>query len=278
MSKARKQTYPSQDGKRFVTSLVIASHKDLAYQFHHWIERLVQVSQNNPPPLSSIAQVIARGSGPPISEQISSVIADPPHILIGTPNSLMDLFWSDDTESRRLLRGISSVYVDEVDYLIESIPQHAPKDKVEKMRKRMRRHPGATNKLLDLLFASRHRKWSGNERTVDSSPQLIMSSATLHAALSKRVLNGQGWIDRHNLVKVAGGGRKPSSSEVQHCVLCISKDGEIRNIEGAQKAVSTDESREMDADEIYPETTAEMFYAEEEESKSCSSRLLSQIS
>ena len=279
MNKARKQTSPSRNGKRFVTSLVVASHKDLAYQFHHWIERLVSASQNNPPPLSSIAQVIVRGSDTPISEQVSNVIADPPHILIGTPNGLLDLFGSANAESRSLLQGISTVYVDEVDYLIESIPQHAPKQKVERMRRQMQKHPGATNQLLDLFFASRRRKWSGNERMVDSSPQLIMSSATLHAALSKRVLSGQGWIDRHKLVKIVGKGQKANNHGVHHCVLCVSKDGDIRNIEGAQKIVSTDsdESREIDADEIYPETTADMFY-EEEKSKSRLRRLFSQIS
>lgn len=277
MSKVRKQASPSRDGKRSVTALVIASHKDLAYQFHHWIEQLVLASQNNPPPLSSIAQVIVRGGNIPISEQVSNIIADPPHILIGTPNGLLELFGSADAKSRGLLQGVSTVYVDEVDYLIESIPQHAPKQKAEKMRRKMQKHPGATNQLLDLLFASRHRKWSGNERTVDSSPQLIMSSATLHAALSKRMLNGRGWMDRHKLVKIAGEGQKPSSHRVHHCVLCVSKDGEIRNIDGAQKAVSTDrdEAREIDVDEIYPESTAEMFY---EESKSRSCRLFGQIS
>ena len=273
LSKSRKQSSPSRDGKRFVTSLVIASHKDLAYQFHHWVERLVLASQNNPPPLSSIAQVIVRGSDIPISEQVSNIIVDPPHILIGTPNGLLELFGSANAESHSLLQGISAVYVDEVDYLIESIPQHAPKRKVEKMRRQMQKHPGATNQLLDLLFTSRRRKWSGNERTADSSPQLIMSSATLHTALSKRVLSGRGWMDRHKLVKVTGEGQKLSSHGVHHCILCVSKDGEIRNIDGAQKAVSTDsnESGEMDVDEIYPETTAEMFY-EEEESKSRSRR------
>lgn len=270
LSKARKRAAPSSKGivhvKPFITSLVIVPHRDLAHQFHHWIERLVHASASpgrEPPPLASIAQVIVRGGETPISTQKSAVLENPPHILIGTPNALVELF--DESLPRAQLRSISSVYVDEVDYLIESVPTHSTRRSEEKIRRRMEKHPGATSQLLDILFASRRQKWeaeNAGDHHVSKSPslegpQLIMSSATLRVPLNKQLTSGRGWMDRSNLIKVTGDGRRvsenPSVTEVAHCVLLVSKNGDIRNIDGAKKPISIDieEGREITEDDIF---------------------------
>jgi superfamily II DNA/RNA helicase len=128
LSKDRKRAVPSSTGivsvQSFITSLVIVPHRDLAYQFHHWIDRLVSASAalgNTPPPLSAIAQVVVRGGDTPISSQKAAILAEPPHILIGTPQALLELF--DESFSDVQLQSISSVYVDEVDYLIDAVPR-----------------------------------------------------------------------------------------------------------------------------------------------------------
>lgn len=284
LSKARKRAVPSSAGvisvQSFITSLVIVPHRDLAYQFHHWIDRVVSASviPGNAPPLSAIAQIVVRGGDMPVSTQKAAILAEPPHILIGTPQALLELF--DESFSDAQLRSISSVYVDEVDYLIDAIPSNATKRTQEKARRQIERHPGATNQVLELLLSSRKKKWdSMGDRYLSNynppgAPQVIMSSATLRRDLRSHLCGRQGWLDRDKLVRISGDGRPVSEAEsgpVVHCVLVVSKDGQIRNIDGAQEAISADvdNGRDIPMDEIFSSSDADIQseHAELDQSK-----------
>jgi hypothetical protein len=193
----------------------------------------------------------------------AAILAEPPHILIGTPQVLLELL-NENLIFRTRLRTISSVYVDEVDYMIESVPSTSTKWTQERIRKRMEKHPGAADQVLDLLFTSRRKKWEqeaigrhASQVTPADCPQLIMSSATLRHHLSRRLCGGSGWIDRKSLVKISGDKQRLSQADsgngVAHCVLIVSKDGKVRNIDGAQKAIPTEveDGREISAQEIF---------------------------
>lgn len=256
---------------------MIVPHRDLAYQFHHWIEHVVSASATPvtpPPPLSAIAQIVVRGSETPISSQRAAILADPPHILIGTPQALLELFGESFTHEQ--LRSISSVYVDEVDYLVDVIPSQASKRTQEKARRQMERHPSPTSQVLDLIFSSRRKWWDSaddrhfSQSNPPSSPQLIVSTATLGRDLRSHLCSSRGWLDRNNLVRVSGAGRLAVSGvkcgPVLHCVLVVSKDGQIRNIDGAQEVApgEVDLGQEVPMDEIFSTTAADYQFEEVE--------------
>jgi hypothetical protein len=227
---------------------------------------------NAPPPLSAIAQVVVRGGDTPISSQRATILTEPPHILIGTPQALLELF--DESFTHGQLRSISSIYVDEVDYLIDAIPSNASNRTQEKARRQMERHPSPTSQVLDLIFSSRKKRWDSEGHNISHSsplggPQLIMSSATLRRDLRSHLCSGRGWLDRNTLVRVSGVGRPMSGAKngpVLHCVLVVSKDGQIRNIDGAQEATpaEVDDGQEIPMDEIFSSTDADVQFEEME--------------
>jgi hypothetical protein len=136
----------------------------------------------------------------------------------------------------------------------------------------MERHPGATTQVLDLIFSSRRKKWGDRYLSSYSrpdGPQLIMSSATLRRDLRSRLCGGQGWLERDRLVRISGDGRPVSEAKggsVVHCVLVVSKDGQIRNIDGAQAAIAAgvDDNQEIPVDEIFNTPESDIQFEEAE--------------
>lgn len=284
LSKARKATILTNKGiqpvKPFITSLVIVPHRDLAYQFHHWVERIVEASVpkgETPPPLASISSVVVRGGDTPIAKHRRDIMTSPPHILIGTPQALLELFDDDEVIPRSKLSRISTIYVDEVDYLVDAVPNHSTARTQERIKRRMDKHPGPTSQLLDLILSERKSRWNERASSEDAPAdtiQLVMSSATLRSHLQSRLCGGQGWIKRDSLVRVTGDGQSSSgvsnTKDVFHCVLVVSKDGQIRNIEGATAATSNtiQDAREVTADEVFSSRDIDLGSEPLEESES----------
>ncbi|KAI0687761.1 P-loop containing nucleoside triphosphate hydrolase protein [Cytidiella melzeri] len=215
-----------------IASLVITPHRELAYQFMHWIGSILDMTPN-PVPLSSIAQVLLRNASVPIYEQIRDIRAANPQILVATPQALLEAL--NHHPDPLDIRGISTVVVDEADYLLETIPAGIDKMKKLKLEKALLRHPSPTRQILDLIYGSK-RKTPFRPR-----PQLVLSSATLRAAFRGSVLN-DGWLTPvlGDLVKVGEAEKEHSTanatlggSSIVHCALVVSEDGEIVNIEGA---------------------------------------------
>ncbi|OBZ78793.1 DEAD-box ATP-dependent RNA helicase 47, mitochondrial [Grifola frondosa] len=174
-------------------SLVIVPHRDLAYQFLHWIQHM-HVHMGHSTSLSSIAQVVIRNADTPLDVEINTLRDSQPQILIGTPQAFWDIVQED--ESALPLRALSTVIVDEVDYLIESVPEN-------------------------------------------------IENATFPGHLRKHLVTESGWLTRKpgGLLKI-GGSIEPKriqdevkytlgGTSVQHCVVVISKNGDITNIEDA---------------------------------------------
>lgn len=198
-----------------ITSLVIVPHRDLAYQLLHWIHRMTASPKVlSVPPISSIAQVLVRDGATLLPTQISALHAQPPHILIGTPQILLDVY-NEDRDALQL-GTLSTVVVDEVDYLIESVPRKPSQKMMEKARKKLDRHPSATRQLLDVIYAARvqeHKNRSDDSERLQHlkntipqphSPQLIMSSATLRNHLKIYLFNESGWLRTDKLQKITG--------------------------------------------------------------------------
>lgn len=291
LNKPRLKSHETVKGKtrekRHITSLVIVPHRDLAYQLLHWIQRMT--NQVIPEPhLSSIAQVLVRDGTAHTTTGIASLREVAPHILIGTPQAIMDVF--DQDPDALQLSGLSSVVVDEVDYLIETVPKKDPKKSfrkaVEKAERKLLAHPGVTRELLDIIYARRkeanehrrdepgvvqHMRRRGSGMVGQGAPQLILSSATLRSHLNNYLFDESGWLNKDNLLKVKGAksevakpeekvlGAYPhdglGGTDISHSVLVVSDDG-IKNIATAVRLPQPERGEAITPESIFSSSAA----------------------
>lgn len=246
-------------------SLLLVPHRDLAYQFMYWIERITKA--NGGPRHSSPAQVIVRGQEEP-SLHISRLRENPPSILIGTPQAILDVLREDENALNPL--DLSTVVVDEVDYIIDFVPSNASGNMKKKLAAKMTRHPSAGKILLDRIFATRIR--AGGSGIVDRSPQLVVCSATLQAGLRQQLYQNS-WFRKgaDSVVKVrsetparetwrceknvAVPGVDPEAGVVQHCALVFSEDGSMRDVEAEVEPKWSSEEEGADHQEVQTWTT-----------------------
>ncbi|OAX44180.1 P-loop containing nucleoside triphosphate hydrolase protein, partial [Rhizopogon vinicolor AM-OR11-026] len=291
LSKPRISIYDPEKGKgeakQGITTLLIVPHRDLAYQFLHWLHHML-TSAGEPAPyaLASIAQVLVRGSPPenlksssprileaivnPSSSGISVLREHPPHILIATPTAFIDVLRKEPEVLQ--LSTLSTVVVDEVDSLLQAVPQKGSKHAKEKAERLNERHPPVLKTVLDVLYSST--KTSGSHplrrRLLEMKlapvhrPQLIMLSATMRNRLRTAFFGAFGWFIRGKVLKLI----KASSSTraahglnrtITHHVLVVSQDGSVKNIPGASKA------RALPSDSSYTEGEDDEFIFDEDD-------------
>lgn len=216
-----------------ISSLIIVPHRDLAYQLSHWIQLFADSKlQAQRPSLPSIVQVLVRSSKTPLEDQLKTLKSVTPQILIGTPQVLLEQY------DQLKLHKLNTVVVDEVDYLVETVPNLVDKYRMGKLRKKIQKHPGPTRQLLNLVLAPRMTQLSGTPPS--QKPQLVLSSATMRSHLNRFLYQESGWLKRggDNLVKIKGDQQEPDApiqapSNVSHSTLVVTQDGTIRNIEGS---------------------------------------------
>lgn len=220
----------------------------------HWIE-CITTATHDPHHLTP-AQVIVRGQEEP-SLHASRLRENPPSILIGTPQAILDVLRED--EHAIDFTGLSTVVVDEVDYIIDFIPADASKDRKKKHAAKIRRHPSAGKLLLDRIYSPRVQP--DGSAVVGSCPQLVVCSATLQAGLRQQ-LHRNGWFQKgiDSVVKVrsespAGETWKPGKNVaaldvtldtevVEHSALIFSEDGSVRDVGGAVEPKLSPESED----------------------------------
>ena len=246
---------PLHDSKQsHLASMLLVPHRDLAYQFMHWIE-CITATIHNPHHLTP-AQIIVRGQEEP-SSHASRLRENPPSILIGTPQAILDVLRED--EHAIDFNGLSTVVIDEVDSIIDFIPPNAFKGKKKKLAAKIRRHPSAGKLLLDRIYSPRVQP--DGSGAIDRCPQLVVCSATLSIGLRQQ-LYYNGWFKKgaDSVVKVrselpAGEtpkpGKKTTASDVtldaevvEHCALVFSEDGSVRDVGGAVEPTSSPESED----------------------------------
>ena len=230
-----------------VSALVIVPHKDLALQLSRWIQVITESKiQAQRPKLPSVVQVLAKIPGEPLEDRLAELERVTPHILIGTPQVLLNNY------DRLKLHKLDTVVVDEVDYLIETVPNLSDKFKREKMRKKIAKYPGPTRQLLNKILEPRMTTTNDpdpdntatpthttRQPQIHHTPQLILSTATFRSHLNRFLFQGSGWLTRGDmhLVKINGAPGKTETStwlpNATHSVLVVNGETEIRNIEGA---------------------------------------------
>ncbi|CAA7259950.1 unnamed protein product [Cyclocybe aegerita] len=280
--------------KRVVTTLFIVPHRDLAFQLLHWIERLTSALAPRPP-LASIAQVLVRGGSKSHELLVAEIRERAPHILICTPQALMEVYKTDAEVLQ--LSTLSAVVVDEVDYLVETVARKDPKKSYlkafEKARRKVELHPGQTREILDIIYAQRKAlsenpyipeedeenehhsvgEWRNAAEEEARIPQLILSSATLRVGLKNYLFEESKWVNSHNLVKIfaekGSGPREAGSTPVKggrgnilHSILVVSADG-VRNVEGAVASAPFPQEERQVFEEVEEEAvSAEEYYNE----------------
>ncbi|KAK7064315.1 P-loop containing nucleoside triphosphate hydrolase protein [Favolaschia claudopus] len=216
----------SRAAKITLSSIFIVPHRDLAYQIRRWVARLFghRASASS---MNKVVQVLvrdSRDSGGSLRDD------DPPHLLVATPQALLDV-WRQQPDALRL-KTLSAIVVDEADYLIPTVDlAHRRADDTMKSQ-----HAGKTREFLNLVY--------GTSQSMDDdeiepperrrSPQLIVSSATMPRHLVDYVSEDSLWLNRDNWVKIYGNAThaRRRASLVTHSVLVV-HDDMIRNIEGA---------------------------------------------
>lgn len=217
--------------KRPITSLVVVPHRDLAYQLMRWIHMLCP--HNHQSSLDSIAQVCVRGNAAsPLDVQIKKLRMQAPHILIGTPQALVEILESDKEALQ--IPTLDTVVVDEVDYLLPVPTLGASKKEIRKWEA----HPPPTLKLLNALFEDRSKlRRKDNTMPWRFPLQAVFSSATLRHYLRRFFFNQTLWMSRYSeVVKIDFEKEaKKGVDTVKHYALVVDKDGAVRNMSIQQK-------------------------------------------
>ncbi|KIO20128.1 hypothetical protein M407DRAFT_30201 [Tulasnella calospora MUT 4182] len=202
--KTRKTETKSQ------TQLIIVPHRELAYQYQHWLKILTSSS----PELKDYGiQLCIRGDpnhplprhlllGTPEALLRSSKTVRP-SIVVATPPALVELLQSSKAERTRdglplnhLALNISTVLVDEVDAML-ALP---PKDASRKDLAAWDRHIPPVIQILDGIYGKRRNDGYDDERGgavgLRPRPQLIIASATLNAHVRGYVFTQTNWLKR----------------------------------------------------------------------------------
>jgi superfamily II DNA/RNA helicase len=279
INKPRHVSREWKDGKEIekhhITTIYLVPHRDLAYQLYRWIERIIKTLPKTR--IASIAYVLVRGTGIPIERRLKQLKDNPPHIVICTPNGLMDAYKEDRWALN--LFTLSTIVLDEVDYLIKTVPRKDRNKSYglahEKAEKKVARHPGETRRFLDAVYRNEwnERRYSygrseGEDRRKWKKPQLILTSATLHVHLKNFLFEQSGWLNKDHLVKISrdderkkseGKKTEPTGKQgtVLHSVLVVA-EGESKNIDGARvvpelKWTEGEAGVEAEVDECYDE-------------------------
>lgn len=176
------------------------------------------------------------------------------------------------------MRGLETLVIDEVDYLIETMPKNGDKYDRLKYERMLKKHPSPTRQILDFVYAPNReyriphgrrdaRDFEANEgkpwrdgtlrgapRTEFGSkrPQLVLSSATMRAYFRKCLIAEKTWLRKEeDVIKISGQPDIKPTKEVEarhtlggtsmvHCGLVVNEAGEIRNYRRAAVAGDTD--------------------------------------
>ncbi|CAL1695288.1 unnamed protein product [Somion occarium] len=240
-------------GSRPSTVLVITPHRELALQCMHWIQSLHGAINTTNSDVSTLAQLVVRGTGSSLKDHISQLHEHQPRLVIGTPNALLDVFQEDP--SALPTWAISTVVVDEVDTVIEHLPPNARKYDILKFERMLKKHPTPTRQILNLIYPKYIREVQDTSDREDGSSeqrtQFIATSATLRSQFKFTLMRKSGWVTRRwkDVVDISGSSRADfaslrvesagtiDSGLVQHSALVVSPDGTIKNIDGSKVAV-----------------------------------------
>lgn len=245
-------------------------------------------------------QVLLRGADSPVAKQVQGLRAKPPHIVIGTPQAILEGLQLENDPLP--LQHLSTVVVDEADSLIEYLPRMTDKYERLKFERQLKRHPAPTRQILNYIYPVLHAPTNTDKKTefwsnqhvhpgktrspVQQRPQLVMSSATLKSAFRTAVMANGGWFSsaehRVSIITPSAGPEDDvesvrsvfGGSKLVHSALVAYDDGRIENVASAVDGPADaedinehEEQRVNNSDEV-PSEGSSMPVVSEDEQKS----------
>ncbi|EEB90543.1 hypothetical protein MPER_11231, partial [Moniliophthora perniciosa FA553] len=239
----------SNSEKPSVTSIFLVPHRDLAHQIQWWIQRITESSG----PAARATTAYSRGHASRLSRGLGEA---------GRFHRLQPSF---------------NYIIDEIDYLVETVPKTNPK-LAQKLHKKIEKHPGITREILHAVYGQRGRLTSENRKELVNepirAPQLVVSSATLRNHLKDYLWKESGIIKlgvdavtvRGSAMHLHGKEKKASTAlhrDIAHHVLVVSNN-RIQNISGAIEAgdegrvVSVSAQNDEEGDVVLDKSDAEL--------------------
>lgn len=239
----------------------------------HWITSILQQSGSKSPSLNVLAQLVTKGGEETAARQATRLRESPPHILIGTPQALLDIYEADSEALQ--LDALSAVYVDEVDYLLDVPPPYTRPRFVAKAWRNFKKHPSAARNFLEILLPMRkpYATPLGEDKSDDDEPsssqghakqepdvrplQVIMSSATVHANLTEQLISAH-WLDgdcqqisgkqiaKVNAHMIDESALENAEAGVLHHAIVVPASGEMKNAELKDRRRRDDEAHSTD--------------------------------
>ncbi|KAG9027770.1 hypothetical protein FRB95_007402 [Tulasnella sp. JGI-2019a] len=205
------------------TSLILVPHRELAYQYHHWMQLLLGDKRRD----GNIIQLCVRGD--PMNplpmhlykhspaRLLRSGSSTSPSVFIATPSALVEYLNNappppEDTQRDprsirppshsplrpklpfdRISLDISSVLVDEIDSLL-ALPLRNAGPQAETA---WLRHVPQTVQILDSIYGERTSKPhdpKANRGLVQPRPQLVLASATFGSHVRNHVFSKTQWL------------------------------------------------------------------------------------
>lgn len=185
--------------------------------------------------------------------------------MVATPQALLEALSLE--KPPLILRELTTVILDEADYLLESLPSKGDKYAVIKYVRMVAKHPTPSRQILDAIYRmqriSEHRKQHWAKALANAGeahflnklkngimkshlpvvrPQLIITSATLKALLRHSLLVEGKWLTRTEgqLAKIIVHEKKEDhanhllgSRTIVHSALVVPQEGAVVNIKGA---------------------------------------------
>lgn len=223
------------------TAIILTPSRELAQQFLQWTRLLIPPSVI--PDLEPIIQIAVRDALV-VEGAESSLKRTVPHILVGTPGYLQELYGEGlfDTYHTR------TIVVDEADTQVKLPKKHAS----IRQRFHRERHPSPTSILMDVWCR-------GNGRNDLSKPQVLLVSATMSGALRGHAKD-RGWVGFKEEDGWDGEGKGQGSREkavfldgtdgavrlaprIQHHCLILDEGASVRNYRNREER-EADEKRE----------------------------------
>ncbi|KAI5794448.1 hypothetical protein DFH27DRAFT_136808 [Peziza echinospora] len=175
------------------TVLALVPNSDLAQQYYSWITNILLNSgsdavQSN---VSNFVQVLYRTNSPAEDERQKQLLTDSPnpHIIIGTPNRILDILASGVNSPVKLLDidHLKLVVIDEADSLLD----FEAKRVFNKPIKALRTKVPPTEQLLDYIFQNRNKKLVSPTKAKGEVNyiQIVSTSSSMSARSMRR------WIE-----------------------------------------------------------------------------------
>ncbi|KAJ1985417.1 hypothetical protein H4R34_000071 [Dimargaris verticillata] len=252
-------TNPLLDTPTCPTIVMLVPTSDLALQVERWVEQLLTAYQTNVLSQLTDREELGLAPGEPLFSNDRIVQAHTreqvtldaqtkrlgkgcPWLVVATPKRLLELVHNRSVQ----IDQVTTVIMDEADYLVRLPKRFAPEKKVIKRRE----NPKPAEVLVDQMFGHKATAVTPASntkpfRTQTFKPRLLLNSATINRPLRYFLVKTKGWTDAQALYLDANATiDQPIPQTIIHHGLVI-ENGAIRNVRPKSEDPTTSDDLEI---------------------------------